>query len=148
MDRTREVELDQLKKVVPEFEVGDTVEVHVKIVEEGTPTEGRGRGRSGRSSARGSGSAGREGGRRERIQVFTGTVIARRGSGLRETFTVRRIVQGEGVERVFPLHSPFVVDVKVTRRGRVRRSKLYYLRDRVGKATRVKQRRWIPPQKS
>jgi large subunit ribosomal protein L19 len=80
-------------------------------------------------------------GPRERIQLFTGTVIARRGAGLRETFTVRRIVQGEGVERIFPLHSPFVTDVKVVRQGRVRRAKLYYLRGRVGKATRVRERR-------
>jgi len=144
MDPTRAVELDQLKKEVPEFEVGDTVEVYVRVVEEAAPAEAQGRGRGGRSSSRGS--EGAQGSTRERIQVFTGTVIARRGSGLRETFTVRRIVQGEGVERVFPLHSPFVTDVKVIRRGRVRRGKLYYLRDRVGKATRVKQRRWIRPQ--
>ena len=137
MQRLRDVELDQLKKDVPKFDVGDTVEVYVRLVEEQpTSAPARGRGRAG--PARG------EGPRRERIQVFTGTVIARRGSGLRETFTVRRIVQGEGVERVFPLHSPFVTDVKVVRRGRVRRAKLYYLRDRVGKATRVKERRWTP----
>ena len=137
MQRLREVESDQLKKEVPEFDIGDTVEVHVRLVEEqpaSAPRRGRGRGAPTRS----------EGTTRERIQVFSGTVIARKGSGLRETFTVRRIVQSEGVERVFPLHSPFVTDVKVVRRGRVRRAKLYYLRDRVGKAPRVKERRWTP----
>jgi large subunit ribosomal protein L19 len=96
-----------------DFEVGDTVDVHVRLVE----------------------------GENERIQVFRGTVIGRKGRGIRETFTVRRIVQGEGVERVFPLHSPRVVDIKVTRQGKVRRAKLYYLRKRVGKATKVKERR-------
>ncbi len=140
MQRVREVELEQLKKEVPEFDIGDTVEVHVRLVEEqpaSAPRRGRGRGAPTRS----------EGTTRERIQIFSGTVIARKGSGLRETFTVRRIVQGEGVERVFPLHSPFVTDVKVVRQGRVRRAKLYYLRDRVGKATRVKERRWTPKKK-
>jgi large subunit ribosomal protein L19 len=142
MQRLREVELEQLKKEVPEFEIGDTVEVHVRLVEEqpaSAPSRGRGRGRG--APTRGEATT------RERIQVFSGTVIARKGSGLRETFTVRRIVQGEGVERVFPIHSPFVTDVKVVRQGRVRRAKLYYLRDRVGKATRVKQRRWTPRKK-
>ena len=109
--RIREVEKEYMKDKVPSFSIGDTVDVHIRIKE----------------------------GDRERIQVFTGTVIARRGSGTRETFTVRRIVAGEGVERVFPLHSPVVVDVKVRRRGKVRRAKLYYLRDRVGKATKVKE---------
>ena len=94
-----------------EFEIGDTVDVAVKIKE----------------------------GERERIQTFTGTVIKMRGTGLGRTFTVRRIVQGEGVERIFPLHSPVVQSVKVTRKGRVRRAKLYYLRDRVGKATRLRE---------
>jgi large subunit ribosomal protein L19 len=139
MQRLREVESDQLKKEVPEFEIGDTVEVHVRLVEEqpaSAPGRGRARGRAAPSRS--------EGTARERIQVFSGTVVARKGSGLRETFTVRRIVQGEGVERVFPLHSPFVTDVKVVRQGRVRRAKLYYLRDRVGKATRVRERRWAP----
>ena len=142
MQRLREVELEQLKKEVPEFEIGDTVEVHVRLVEEqpaSAPGRGRGRGRGAPTRS--------EVTTRERIQVFRGTVIARKGSGLRETFTVRRIVQGEGVERVFPIHSPFVTDVKVVRQGRVRRAKLYYLRDRVGKATRVKQRRWTPRKK-
>ena len=100
-------------KKLPDFRVGDMVDVHVRIVE----------------------------GENERVQVFRGTVLARKGKGVRETFTVRRIVQGEGVERVFPLHSPRVVKVEVTRRGKVRRAKLYYLRKRVGKGTKVKERR-------
>ena len=105
-------EKKQMKKAVPEFAIGDTVDVHVRIVE----------------------------GEKQRIQVFTGTVIARKGSRHRETFTVRRIVAGEGVERGFPLHSPWIEDIKVRRPGKVRRAKLYYLRDRVGKATKVKER--------
>lgn len=96
-----------------EFEIGDQVDVHTRILE----------------------------GNKERIQVFSGTVIARRGSGTRETFTVRRIVAGEGVERTFPMHSPKIADLVVRRHGRVRRAKLFYLRDRVGKATRLGQRR-------
>jgi len=108
----REIEKSQLKAKRPDFKVGDTVEVRTKVVE----------------------------GDKERIQSFIGAVIARRGAGPREVFVVRRIVQGEGVERVFPLHSPNVVDVRVRRRGEVRRAKLYYLRDRVGKATRIKGR--------
>jgi len=105
------------KNPVPEFNVGDTVDVHIRIRE----------------------------GERERVQVFTGTVLSRRGRGNKPTdsFTVRRIVQGEGVERVFPLHSPNVLKVVVKREGFVRRSKLYYLRDRVGKGTRVKGREQI-----
>ena len=102
-----------LKEVPPEFEVGDTVDVHTKILE----------------------------GDKERIQVFTGTVIARAGSGTAETFTVRRIVAGEGVERKFPLHSPRVDKVEVKRSSVVRRAKLYFLRDRIGKAVRLKERR-------
>ena len=105
----RNIEKDSL----PEFEIGDSVDVQVKITE----------------------------GDKTRIQVFSGTVIARKHSGLRASFTVRRLVGGEGVERVFPLHSPNVVGVKVTRHGVTRRAKLYYLRDRVGKATRLKERR-------
>ncbi|MCS7016778.1 MAG: 50S ribosomal protein L19 [Gemmatales bacterium] len=97
---------------VPQFEIGDYVEVHQKILE----------------------------GQKERIQVFAGTVIARRGSGLSETFTVRRIVQGEGVERTFPVHSPRIAKVVVKRHGRVRRAKLYYLRERIGKATKLRER--------
>jgi len=100
-----------LKEKIPEFRVGDTVTVSVRIVE----------------------------GDKERLQPFRGTVIRRRGSGVTETFTVRRIVNNEGVERTFPLHSPTLVDVEVVRRGRTRRAKLYYLRDRVGKATRLRE---------
>ena len=136
MERIREVELEQMKKTVPQFALGDTVEVHVRLVEE--PVQGA---EASRSRAGGAGGKAEAAGPRERIQLFTGTVIARRGTGPRETFTVRRIVQGEGVERIFLLHSPFVTDVKVVRQGRVRRAKLYYLRGRVGKATRVRERR-------
>ena len=113
MVTVKDVEKQYLKSEVPQFEVGDTVDVHVRIKE----------------------------GDKERVQVFTGTVISRRGTGLGEMFTVRRIVQGEGVERVFPLHSPTVGKIDVSRRGDVRRAKLYYLRERTGKATRVKARR-------
>ena len=101
------------KKEVPSFEVGDTVEVHQRILE----------------------------GQKERVQIFSGTVIGRRGDGMREMFTVRRIVQGEGVERVFPLHSPKIAKIEVKRTGEVRRAKLYYLRKRVGKATRLRERK-------
>lgn len=107
------VEAASMKKEVPAFDVGDLVEVHTRILE----------------------------GEKERIQIFNGTVIARSGSGTREMFTVRRIVAGEGVERKFPLHSPRVADIVVKRRSIVRRAKLYYLRDRIGKATRLKERR-------
>jgi len=107
------VEEKHLKAEKPEFEIGDTVDVHTRILE----------------------------GDKERIQIFTGVVIARSGSGVREMFTVRRIVQGEGVERKFPVHSPRIAKVEVKRHGVVRRAKLYYLRDRVGKATRLKERR-------
>jgi len=100
-----------MKSDVPQFEVGDTVNVSVRIVE----------------------------GDKERIQVFTGVVIGRRGSGIQETFTVRRIVNKQGVERIFPLHSPKVADIDVVRSGKTRRAKLYYLRDRVGKATRLRE---------
>jgi len=102
---------DSLRPDKLSFSIGDTVRVSVKIRE----------------------------GQRERIQVFEGTVIARRGSGVSETFTVRRVADGVGVERVFPYNSPNVAGVEVIRRGRVRRSKLYYLRDRVGKAAKVKE---------
>lgn len=95
------------------FSVGDTVDVHTRILE----------------------------GDKERIQKFSGVVIAKRGDGIRENFTVRRIVAGEGVERTFPLHSPKVADVVVVRHARVRRAKLYYLRGRIGKATRLRERR-------
>ena len=100
-----------MKSELPKFSVGDTVKVSVNIRE----------------------------GERERIQMFEGTVIAKNGSGVAETFTVRRISYGVGVERVFPVHSPNVKDVQVVRYGKVRRSKLYYLRDRVGKAAKVKE---------
>ena len=100
----------QIKKDVPDFRIGDTVKVSVRIVE----------------------------GEKERIQVFEGVVIARRGGGMSEMFTVRRIVNNEGVERVFPVHSPKVAGIEVIRGGKVRRAKLYYLRDRVGKQTRLK----------
>jgi len=107
------VERECIKPEAPAFEIGDTVDVHTKILE----------------------------GNKERIQVFTGTVIARSGSGTREMFTVRRIVAGEGVERKFPLHSPRIDKIEVKRSGVVRRAKLYFLRDRVGKAVRLKERR-------
>jgi len=107
------VEKSSLKEEVPQFEIGDTVDVHCRILE----------------------------GEKERIQVFSGVVIARAGSGSRETFTVRRIVQSEGVERKFPLHSPRIAKVVVERSGVAHRAKLYYLRDRVGKAVRLRERR-------
>jgi large subunit ribosomal protein L19 len=101
------------KKEVPQFDIGDTVAVHQRILE----------------------------GTKERIQKFEGDVIAKRGDGLRSMFTVRRIVQGEGVERTFPLHSPKIATVEVKRKGVTRRAKLYYLRDRVGKAARLRERK-------
>ena len=121
MRRLDDVEKEFLKDSVPDFAVGDTVEVDVTIREVVEKPGGK-----------------KE--EKERIQTFTGTVIARRGDGVRETFTVRRIVQGEGVERTFPLHSPKVADIRAVRKGRVRRAKLYYLRDRTGKATRVREK--------
>ncbi|MGN0848469.1 MAG: 50S ribosomal protein L19 [Victivallaceae bacterium] len=102
-----------LKEDVADFAVGDGVKVYVKIVE----------------------------GTTERIQLFAGTVIARRGTGIEETFTVRRVVSGQGVERVFPLHSPRIDRIEVVRKGKVRRAKLYYLRNKIGKAARVKELR-------
>ena len=102
-----------LKESLPEFHIGDTVDVLCRIVE----------------------------GDKERVQVFNGVVIARRGGGINESFTVRRIVANEGVERTFLVHSPNVVDVKMKRRGKVRRAKLYYLRDRIGKARKVRELR-------
>ena len=111
MEALKLVAESSVKNEVPQFEIGDTVRVDVNIRE----------------------------GERERIQVFEGTVIARKGSGVGETFTVRRVSYGVGVERVFPLHSPNVKAVAVVRKGRVRRAKLYYLRDRVGKAAKVKE---------
>ncbi|NOY74889.1 MAG: 50S ribosomal protein L19 [Kiritimatiellaeota bacterium] len=98
---------------IPEFNIGDTVTVHTKIIE----------------------------GETERIQAFKGIVIARSGLGIQETFTVRRVAFGNGMERVFPIHSPRVAKIEVERKGKVRRAKLYYIRDRVGKAARVKEQR-------
>jgi large subunit ribosomal protein L19 len=110
------VEQSSLKPEVEYFEIGDTVDVHCRILE----------------------------GDKERIQIFSGLVIARSGSGTREMFVVRRIVQGEGVERKFPIQSPRIAKIEVKRAGVVRRAKLYYLRDRVGKAVRLKERRMDP----
>lgn len=112
MDKIKNLTAGMIKEDAPKIVIGDTVKVHVKIRE----------------------------GERERIQVFEGTVIARNNSGVAETFTVRRLSYGVGVERVFPVHSPNVAKVETVRRGRVRRAKLYYLRDRVGKAAKVKER--------
>ncbi len=111
MDKISAFVNEQLKTELPKFEIGDTVVVHNKIVE----------------------------GSRERIQLFEGTVIAKRNGGISETFTVRRIAYGVGVEKTFPLHSPKVAKVEVIRHGKVRRAKLYYVRDRVGKAAKVKE---------
>src|SRR5918995_4502351 len=107
------VEQPHLKKEPPQFQVGDTVDVHTRIIE----------------------------GEKERVQVFSGTVIMRRGRGINETFTVRRIVNNEGVERIFPIHSPFISKVVVKRGGETRRAKLFYLRERVGKAVKLTEKR-------
>jgi large subunit ribosomal protein L19 len=107
------IEEGQTKKDMPSFSIGDQVDVHQRILE----------------------------GQKERVQIFSGTVISRKGEGMREMFTVRRIVQGEGVERIFPLNSPKIAKIEVKRTGRVRRAKLYYLRKRVGKATRLRERK-------
>ena len=112
-EKLRAIEAAQLKKKVGAFAPGDTIRVHVKVSEGG----------------------------RERLQVFEGTVIGRRGGGISESFTVRRVSHGVGVERVFPLHSPRVEKVDVVRKGRVRRAKLHYLRGKIGKETRVKEQR-------
>ncbi len=109
----KEIEQEYMKKDIPQFRVGDTVDVATRIVE----------------------------GDKERIQVFSGTVIMRKGEGINTTFTVRRIVNNEGVERIFPLHSPFIASVTVKRSGESRRAKLFYLRDRVGKAVRLTEKR-------
>jgi large subunit ribosomal protein L19 len=106
------IEKDWHRKKPAKFDVGDSVDIHVKIIE----------------------------GDRERIQIFAGVVIAKRHEGLSETFTVRRIVQGEGVERIFPVNSPRVVDIVVKKKGNVRRAKLHYLRDRVGRGTRIEEK--------
>jgi large subunit ribosomal protein L19 len=108
----KSLELEQLKSEMTEFGVGDTVRVHIKVVE----------------------------GKRERIQIFEGLVIKFQNGGIRETFTVRKLSSGIGVEKTFPLHSPKIEKIEVTRRGKVRRAKLNYIRDRVGKAAKVKER--------
>ena len=113
MDLIKEVEKQHLKDNIPDFSPGDSVRVHVKVKE----------------------------GNRERTQVFEGVVIRRQGSGLKETFTVRRVTYGIGVERRVPVHSPVVSRIEVTRRGRVRRAKLYYLRKLAGKAARIREQR-------
>ncbi len=113
MNKLDQIEAAFLRDDVPDFSPGDTVRVHVKVAEAG----------------------------RERTQAFEGVVLARDGGGLRETFTVRKVSFGVGVERVFPLHAPIIQKIEVVRKGAVRRAKLYYLRDRVGKAARVKEQR-------
>jgi len=113
VDIIRQLEQEQMRRDLPDFAPGDTVRVHVKVVEAD----------------------------RERIQVFEGVVLRRSGGGLNETFTVRKVSQGVGVERTFPLHSPRVDKIEVVRRGDVRRARLYYLRERSGKAARVKEKR-------
>jgi large subunit ribosomal protein L19 len=114
MNPTDLVDAASLRDDVPDFAPGDTVKVHVRVVE----------------------------GNRERIQVFQGAVIRRQGSGIRETFTVRKVSFGVGVERTFPLHSPITSKIEVVSRGEVRRAKLYYLRDRIGKAAKIKEKRF------
>ena len=113
MDIVGKIEKEYLRKEVPEFNIGDTVRVSVKVKE----------------------------GEKERTQIYEGVVIGRKGSGTRETFTVRRVSYGIGVERIFPIHSKVVEDIKVVRRGIVRRSKLYYLRNLSGKKARIKEKR-------
>lgn len=114
MDIIKSIEQEQLKDNVPEFKAGDTVVVNYRIIE----------------------------GSRERIQAFEGTVIKRQGGGIGETFTVRRLSYGVGVERTFPVHSPRIAEIKVVKRGKVRRAKLYYLRSRQGKAAKVKEKKF------
>ena len=113
MNTLDQIESAQLRDDIPDFHPGDTVRVDVRVIEGG----------------------------RERTQAFEGVVIARKGGGIRETFTVRKISFGVGVERIFPVHAPIIQKIEVLRRGDVRRAKLYYLRDRVGKATRIKEKR-------
>ncbi|MGE5371034.1 MAG: 50S ribosomal protein L19 [Solirubrobacterales bacterium] len=112
-DIIRSIEEEQIRKDIPDFKPGDTVKVHVKVVE----------------------------GSRERIQVYEGTVIRKRGGGLSATFSVRRISYGVGVERTFPIHSPRIERIELMRRGKVRRARLYYLRERFGKRAKVKEKR-------
>ena len=113
MDMLDQIEAAYLRDDLPDFRPGDNVKINVRVAEGG----------------------------RERIQIFEGVVISRDGGGLRETFTVRKVSFWTGVERIFPLHAPVIHSIEVTRRGKVRRAKLYYLRDRVGKATRIKEKR-------
>ncbi len=114
MNPTDIVDRDTRRSDIPEFSAGDTVKVHVRVVE----------------------------GNRERVQIFEGVVIRRQGSGIRETFTVRKVSFGVGVERTFPVHSPIIAKIEIGTRGDVRRAKLYYLRDRIGRAARVKEKRF------
>ncbi|WP_283591319.1 50S ribosomal protein L19 [Clostridium butanoliproducens] len=111
LDVIKAIEAEQIRNDLPEFNVGDTVKVHIRISE----------------------------GNKERIQVFEGTVLKRQNGGLRETFTVRRVASGVGVEKTFPVNAPVIEKVEVVRKGKVRRAKLFYLRDRVGKAAKVKE---------
>ncbi len=113
MEILRAIEAQQIKADLPDFGAGDTVKVHIKVTE----------------------------GKRERIQIFEGVIIKRQGGGIRETFTVRKISFGVGVEKTFPVHSPMIERIEVTRRGKVRRAKINYMRDRVGKAARIKEKR-------
>ena len=113
MNTLDHIEAEYLRDDLPDFGPGDNVKVHVRVVEGG----------------------------RERVQIFEGAVIARDGGGLRETFTVRKVSFGVGVERIFPVHAPIIQTIEVTRKGDVRRAKLYFLRDRIGKATRIKEKR-------
>ncbi len=113
MEIIREIEKEQLKSDLPVFSAGDTVKVHIRVKE----------------------------GKRERIQIFEGVVLKRQNGGVRETFTVRKISFGVGVEKIFPVHSPSIEKIEVTRKGKVRRARLNYLRDRVGKAAKVKEAR-------
>ncbi len=113
MNRTDLIDQDSLRDDIPEFAPGDTLKVHVRVVE----------------------------GNKERVQIFQGIVIRRQGDGVRETFTVRKLSYGVGVERTFPVHSPIIAEIEVVSLGDVRRAKLYYLRDRIGKAAKVKEKR-------
>ena len=108
----RQIEAEQIRTDLPDFHVGDTVKVHIKIKE----------------------------GAKERVQIFEGTVLKRQNGGLRETFTVRRVASGVGVEKTFPVNAPVIEKIEIVRLGKVRRAKLFYLRDRVGKAAKVKER--------
>jgi large subunit ribosomal protein L19 len=113
MNATDVIDRDNLRDDIPDFGPGDTLKVHVRVVE----------------------------GNRERVQVFQGVVIRRKGSGARETFTVRKVSFGVGVERTFPVHSPIIAKIEVVSRGDVRRAKLYYLRDRIGKSAKIREKR-------